>query len=76
MNGGKGYISVREASCRWGVSGRRGNQHCAEGWISGVSQFGRSWAIPEDAEKLLTRASRDGTSSLSGQAPDGQPSAF
>ena len=51
MNGGKGYISVREASCRWGVSGRRGNQHCAEGWISGVSQFGRSWAIPEDAEK-------------------------
>ena len=51
MNGGKGYISVREASCRWGVSGRRGNQHCAEGWISGVSQFGRSWAIPENAEK-------------------------
>ena len=51
MNGGKGYISVREASCRWGVSERRGNQHCAEGWISGVSQFGRSWAIPEDAEK-------------------------
>ena len=76
MNGGKGYISVREASCRWGVSGRRGNQHCAEGRISGVSVFGRSWAIPEDAEKLLTRASRDGTASLSGQAPDGQPSAF
>ena len=51
MNGGKGYISVREASCRWGVSERRGNQYCAEGRISGVSVFGRSWAIPEDAEK-------------------------
>ena len=51
MNGGKGYISVREASCRWGVSGRRGNQHCAEGRIPGASRFGRSWAIPEDAEK-------------------------
>ena len=51
MNGGKGYISVREASCRWGVSGRRGNQHCAEGRIPGASRFGRSWAIPENAEK-------------------------
>ena len=51
MSGGKGYISVRETSCRWGVSERRGNQYCAEGRISGVSQFGLSWAIPEDAAK-------------------------
>ena len=34
MNGIKGYISIREASYRWGAS-----------------RFGRSWAIPEDAEK-------------------------
>ena len=51
MNGIKGYISIREASYRWGVSERRVNQYCAEGRISGVSQFGRSWAIPENAEK-------------------------
>ena len=46
MNGIKGYISIREASYRWGVSERRGNQYCAEGRIPGASRFGRSWAIP------------------------------
>ena len=30
MNGIKGYISIREASYRWGVSERRVNQYCAE----------------------------------------------
>ena len=29
MNGIKGYISIREASYRWGVSERRVNQYCA-----------------------------------------------
>ena len=42
MNGIKGYISIREASYRWGVS---------EGRIPGASRFGRSWAIPENSEK-------------------------
>ena len=51
MNGIKGYISIGEASCRWGVSERRVNQYCAEGRIPGASRFGRSWAIPENAEK-------------------------
>ena len=51
MDGMKGDISIREASCRWGVSERRVNQYCAEGRIPGASRFGRSWAIPEDAEK-------------------------
>lgn len=51
MEGIKGYISIREASCRWGVSERRVNQYCAEGRIPGASRFGRSRAIPEDAKK-------------------------
>lgn len=51
MNGIKGYISIREASYRWGMSERRVNQYCAEGRIPGASRFGRSWAIPENAEK-------------------------
>ena len=50
MNGINGYISIREASYRWGVSERRVNQYCAEGRIPGASRFGRSWAIPENAE--------------------------
>ena len=40
MNGIKGYISIREASYRWGVSERRVNQYCAEGRIPGASLWG------------------------------------
>ena len=73
MNGIKGYISIREASYRWGVSERRVNQYCAEGRIPGASRFGRSWAIPENAEKpsdpRFQRQRRD----PAGQAPDGYP---
>lgn len=47
----KGYISVREASYKWGVSERRVNQYCTQGRIPGVSRFGRSWCIPDDSEK-------------------------
>ena len=50
MNGIKGYISIREASCRFGVPERRACQSCAEGRITGVSRFRRSCAIPENAE--------------------------
>ena len=51
MDGIRGYISIREASCRWGVSERRGNRNCVAGRIPGASRFGRSWAIPENAKK-------------------------
>jgi hypothetical protein len=47
----KGYISVREASYKWGVSERRVNQYCTQGRIPGLSRFGKSWCIPADAEK-------------------------
>lgn len=76
MNGIKGYISIREASYRWGVSERRVNQYCAEGRIPGASRFGRSWAIPKTRKSRPTRAFRDSTAIPAGQAPDGYPSAF
>lgn len=47
----KGYISIREASYKWDVSERRVNQYCTQGRIAGAERFGRSWAIPEDAQK-------------------------
>jgi len=47
----KDYISIREASYKWGVSERRVNQYISQGRIPGVERFGRSWAIPADAEK-------------------------
>ena len=47
----KGYCSIREMSYRWGVSERRVNQYCTQGRIPGAERFGRSWAIPIDAQK-------------------------
>jgi hypothetical protein len=47
----KDYISIREASYKWGVSERRVTQYCAAGRIPGLTRFGRSWAIPANAEK-------------------------
>lgn len=47
----KGYLSVREISYKWNVSERWVSKLARDGRIPGVERFGRSWAIPEDAEK-------------------------
>lgn len=47
----EGYLSIREAAEKWGVSERRINQYCAEGRIPGAERFGGAWAIPETAQK-------------------------
>ena len=47
----KGYLSVREISYKWNVSERWVSKLAQDGRIPGVERFGRSWAIPEDAEK-------------------------
>ena len=75
MNGIKGYISIREASYRWGVSERRVNQYCAEGGSRRVpvrALMGDS----ENAESRPTMRFRNSTAIPTGQAPDGYPSAF
>lgn len=51
MAGIEGYISIREASYKWGVSERRVTQYCSQGRIPGLTRFGRSWAIPSNAGK-------------------------
>lgn len=45
------YISVQDAVNKWGISERRIQKLCEENRINGVIRFGRSWAIPKDAEK-------------------------
>lgn len=47
----EGYLSIRGAAEKWGVSQRRINQYCLEGRIPGAERFGGTWAIPENAEK-------------------------
>jgi hypothetical protein len=57
------FISAKEASEKWGISERRIQKLCEEGRIPGVFRFGRSWAIPKDAEKPRD-ARRKGVHSL------------
>ena len=45
------YISVSEAAKKWGVSERSARGYCAEGKIEGAFLTGKTWNIPETAEK-------------------------
>lgn len=45
------FISVKEASKKWGISERRIQKLCEQKRINGVVRFGHAWAIPQDAEK-------------------------
>jgi len=45
------YLSISQASEKWGISGRRIQTLCTEGRITGATKIGSYWAIPADAEK-------------------------
>ena len=45
------YISVAEAAKKWGVSERSVRGYCAERKIDGAFLTGKTWNIPETAEK-------------------------
>ena len=45
------YISVKEASLKWGISERRIQRLCSEKRVVGEIRFSRVWMIPKDAEK-------------------------
>lgn len=45
------YITVHEASLKWGINVRQVQKLCERGSVEGVIRFNRSWAIPASAEK-------------------------
>ncbi|MDB7817543.1 helix-turn-helix domain-containing protein [Intestinimonas butyriciproducens] len=49
------YITVKEASKKWGVTPRRVNYYCAGGRIFGAVKMAGVWLIPKDAEKPLDK---------------------
>ena len=49
------YISVKDASEKWGISERRIQKLCEEKRIESVVRFGHAWAIPASAEKPMDR---------------------
>lgn len=45
------YISITEASKKWGISNRRIQTLCAQDRIPGAARIASVWAIPVNADK-------------------------
>ena len=54
------YMTVKEASEKWGVTPRLVNYYCAVGRIPGAVKMAGVWLIPKDAEKPRDRRTKDG----------------
>jgi len=45
------YMTIQEASEKWGITARRIQVLCADGRLPGAQKFGRQWAIPSNLSK-------------------------
>lgn len=54
------YMTIKEASEKWGIGIRRINTLCNEGRIEGCMRFGPSWAIPAEATKPVDKRVKSG----------------
>lgn len=54
------YMTIKEASQKWGIGIRRINTLCNEGRINGCLRFGSSWAIPANAKKPMDMRIKSG----------------
>ena len=45
------YLSVEKTAEKWGISQRSVRNYCAQGRIVGAKRIGKTWYIPEDAQK-------------------------
>ena len=55
-----GYMTLKEAAEKWGVTPRRVNYYCAAGRISGAVKMATIWLIPKDAEKPIDGRTKQG----------------
>ena len=53
------YISVSEAADKWSLSERSVRHYCAEGRVSGAVLVGKTWMVPEEAEKPIRKNRSD-----------------
>ena len=49
------YMTLKEASEKWGITPRMINYYCSRGRIEGAEKKGTVWLIPSDAEKPQDR---------------------
>lgn len=53
------YTSVAEAASKWGVSERSVRNYCAQGRVAGAVMRGKTWLLPDDAEKPTRANARE-----------------
>lgn len=53
------YISVAETAGKWGITERAVRKYCAEGRVAGAILQGKTWLIPESAEKPVRKKRED-----------------
>ena len=58
------YVSVSEIAKKWGVSERAVRNYCAEGRVAGAILEGKTWRIPENAEKPVRKKREDASNTL------------
>lgn len=46
------YLPVTETAKKWDISERSVRNYCAKGRVSGAFLTGKTWNIPENAEKI------------------------
>ena len=49
------YMTLKEASEKWGITPRRINYLCLAGRIPGAVKMATIWLVPKDAEKPIDR---------------------
>ena len=54
------YMTLKEASEKWGVTPRRVNYYCAGGRIHGAVKMATIRLIPKDAEKPVDMRTKQG----------------
>lgn len=47
------YLTAEEMSKKWNVSRRRVSTYCKDGRIEGAVMKGKTWLIPENAQKPI-----------------------
>lgn len=54
------YMTLKDASQKWGVTPRWINYYCSAGRISRAVKMGSVWLIPKDTEKPVDRRTKRG----------------
>lgn len=53
------YRSVKDTAAKWKISERAVRKYCSEGRVPGAFLTGKTWNVPENAEKPLRRKRKD-----------------